>query len=480
MASSSSSTAVVTTAIDAEYPAYITPSVELILNDGGNPEVIEFDPKYIFDRSLVWDPVTGLPLPPIPPEDPSKPTVFKSRGKRAPSFTPGTTESNPTHPGHIPRPGNKFLLARSDAVARINSLNPPQSERSRLTGSISSAWHALPPERQEYYDNLSKVAKIVHALKYPDYKYQPRTAAQKEADKLLKLQDQAAKKAIRDSQKKGAGRKKGPAGGVRAAATPVAGHPSNSIPVGPMYSTVPHSVAAAALRPPKTKAGPRIVETYAPYKQSTSRRPSGLDLYPPSAFGPERRDEVARARAALKVEDDSDDDDDDDAEDQKASHQQQHQQQYQPDGAILFNPNPAMYSTLPNPATYQHAPYLTGVPGHMDGVLPESQDLSMTFNGGLPDPNAMQPSGLGIRITDESFNAMFPPGNAWPGMTNGVAWSNVQQHPPPPTYQHPSGSQDWSVPPRTQCSRGLEELEGGAGDDGVAGGHPGERGCVGT
>jgi len=72
----------------------------------------------------------------------------------------------------VPRPQNCFMLFRKDIRAKFsregNGLSVAESSR-----IAASSWRDLPQEKKNFWHALYEIVKMQHAIKYPDYKYQP-------------------------------------------------------------------------------------------------------------------------------------------------------------------------------------------------------------------------------------------------------------------------------------------------------------------
>ncbi|CAG8656849.1 4553_t:CDS:1 [Paraglomus brasilianum] len=72
----------------------------------------------------------------------------------------------------VPRPQNCFMLYRKDIRARFaregNALSVAESSR-----IAAESWRNLPQEEKNFWHALYEIVKMQHAIKYPNYKYQP-------------------------------------------------------------------------------------------------------------------------------------------------------------------------------------------------------------------------------------------------------------------------------------------------------------------
>lgn len=161
---------------------------------GAKPRVFAFAVEDIRSASAISCPRSGLVLPPkdcVPPlEEPSttdgKPKATRKRRKIQ------IADENADDDKHIPRSPNAFILWRSEVFARARSLNLAPADKARLTTQVSEQWKTTITDAvKEHYQYLAEIAKELHAQKHPDYKYCPKSAAEK-----------AALKAIKDAKKK--------------------------------------------------------------------------------------------------------------------------------------------------------------------------------------------------------------------------------------------------------------------------------------
>ncbi|CAG8484657.1 8519_t:CDS:1 [Paraglomus brasilianum] len=72
----------------------------------------------------------------------------------------------------VPRPQNCFMLFRKDIRAKFSREGHGLSvaESSRVA---ADSWRDLPQEKKNFWHALYEVVKMQHAVKYPNYKYQP-------------------------------------------------------------------------------------------------------------------------------------------------------------------------------------------------------------------------------------------------------------------------------------------------------------------
>ncbi|KAG9022136.1 hypothetical protein FS837_006586, partial [Tulasnella sp. UAMH 9824] len=162
---------------------------------GAKPRVFAFAVEDIRSASLISCPRSGLVLPPkdcVPPLE--EPSATDGKPKPAPRKRRKLVlaDENADDDKHIPRSPNAFILWRSEVFARARSLKLAPADKARLTTQVSEEWKTTISESiKEHYQYLAEIAKELHAQKHPDYKYCPKSAAEK-----------AAIKAIKDAKKK--------------------------------------------------------------------------------------------------------------------------------------------------------------------------------------------------------------------------------------------------------------------------------------
>ncbi|KAF5369655.1 hypothetical protein D9615_010243 [Tricholomella constricta] len=95
-----------------------------------------------------------------------------------------TPSDKAVRPEKIPRPPNSFILYRS---ATAPSLTPPplgttrtQGEVSRLVGQL---WRKETAEVKAEFERRAHVKKMEHEAKYPNYRYKPKSKAEREMER---------------------------------------------------------------------------------------------------------------------------------------------------------------------------------------------------------------------------------------------------------------------------------------------------------
>ncbi|KAG8969256.1 hypothetical protein FRB90_010755, partial [Tulasnella sp. 427] len=160
---------------------------------GAQPAVYGFKEEHIRDRNLLHCPDSGLVLPPrdsIPPledEEPSPDENKKEPRKRRKTLKiPDEEEED-----RVPRSPNAFILWRSDILHR----KPGLADKNLTAARIARMWNAeIPDHVKQHYQSLSEAAKKWHKEQHPDYKYCPKSAAEKAALKAIRNEKKAAAK----------------------------------------------------------------------------------------------------------------------------------------------------------------------------------------------------------------------------------------------------------------------------------------------
>src|SRR5258708_86557 len=96
--------------------------------------------------------------------------------------------------GKVRRPQNSWILYRKDKFELLRkeaeAENKPRPIAAEASKIISEAWKNESPEVKKYYNDLAEKEKVRHAEEHPDYKFKPKTKAQKlqerEAKELAK------------------------------------------------------------------------------------------------------------------------------------------------------------------------------------------------------------------------------------------------------------------------------------------------------
>lgn len=114
---------------------------------------------------------------------PSPPPYYLTNMVRERPERPAHDPSKP----HIPRPMNKFFIFRNEQIKEAIEKGLVGNALKVFTNeTINQRWHQLSPQSKAKYVALAEKEKADHALKYPGYKYEPRTKEEKAAEKLYK------------------------------------------------------------------------------------------------------------------------------------------------------------------------------------------------------------------------------------------------------------------------------------------------------
>lgn len=80
-------------------------------------------------------------------------------------------------PGHIPRPRNAFILFRSSLVHQNKVPKGVESDHCAISRHAGDLWRHLTKEQKAPWAELADVEKKLHADLYPNYRYNPTSAA---------------------------------------------------------------------------------------------------------------------------------------------------------------------------------------------------------------------------------------------------------------------------------------------------------------
>lgn len=129
-------------------------------------------------RSSTWD-----PSPPLYRILPASLPISK-HSVLAPNMAPirTGTQSSSEDNEDIPRPQNAFMLYRAHTSKYLRG----QGVQSMISKTIGQMWKALTAEERQYWDYMADVEKMNHAAKYPHYRFNPKSKAQREQSKKEK------------------------------------------------------------------------------------------------------------------------------------------------------------------------------------------------------------------------------------------------------------------------------------------------------
>ncbi|KAK7025077.1 HMG box domain-containing protein [Favolaschia claudopus] len=81
----------------------------------------------------------------------------------------------PSKESKIPRPPNSFIIFRAE-YTRLHKKPGARRGDTAVVGlsrKAADAWHLLPPEEKQRYQQLAEIAKEKHSRAYPNYQYRP-------------------------------------------------------------------------------------------------------------------------------------------------------------------------------------------------------------------------------------------------------------------------------------------------------------------
>jgi hypothetical protein len=81
----------------------------------------------------------------------------------------------------IPRPQNAFMIFRRDKAAAIKKLLLSQGKKKKsaeISKEIGEAWNSALKDVRDLFEAMAREAERIHLLKYPDYKYRPKSPKQ--------------------------------------------------------------------------------------------------------------------------------------------------------------------------------------------------------------------------------------------------------------------------------------------------------------
>lgn len=91
--------------------------------------------------------------------------------------------------GKIPRPPNSWILYRADMSQALAAQNPGSSRsQADISKIISDMWKSINPDLKAEYERRAELKKIQHAEKYPNYRYNPKSKAEKDREREEKRQ----------------------------------------------------------------------------------------------------------------------------------------------------------------------------------------------------------------------------------------------------------------------------------------------------
>lgn len=103
----------------------------------------------------------------------------------------------------IPRPPNSWILFRAEMSQKLAVTNPDeaksQAQKSKIVGKM---WREADPKIRAEYERRAEIAKQEHAIKYPGYRYTPKSKAVKQREREEKKQGKADAVAAKRSRAK--------------------------------------------------------------------------------------------------------------------------------------------------------------------------------------------------------------------------------------------------------------------------------------
>ncbi|KAF4605583.1 hypothetical protein EYR40_004369 [Pleurotus pulmonarius] len=76
-------------------------------------------------------------------------------------------------PDHIPRPPNAFMMFRSHYCVKIKNESSPENNHAVISKQAGEVWRSMSDAEKSDFHRLAYVEKMLHASRYPDYKYAP-------------------------------------------------------------------------------------------------------------------------------------------------------------------------------------------------------------------------------------------------------------------------------------------------------------------
>ncbi|KAG1749620.1 uncharacterized protein EDB91DRAFT_754160 [Suillus paluster] len=82
-------------------------------------------------------------------------------------------------PDHVPRPRNAFMLFRSAFAAAQKIGTNVEHDNRHITRIIAHCWNRLSESEKQVWRNKAATEKAIHAIKYPNYRFNPVVRAKK-------------------------------------------------------------------------------------------------------------------------------------------------------------------------------------------------------------------------------------------------------------------------------------------------------------
>jgi len=99
--------------------------------------------------------------------------------------------AQPARPKHIPRSPNAFMFYSQRQ--RINSRQLGMNQQ-MLSTIIGKKWHNLSESQKNHYKEMADKAKSEHKIKYPNYKYIPKSKKKSNPNPMFKSKSNSMSK----------------------------------------------------------------------------------------------------------------------------------------------------------------------------------------------------------------------------------------------------------------------------------------------
>ncbi|KAL4260213.1 SRY-related HMG-box transcription factor [Pleurotus pulmonarius] len=84
-------------------------------------------------------------------------------------------------PGHIPRPRNSFMIYRSHCLEQKKIDVNVEHDHRIISRIIANLWNSMPAAEKAVWTAKARAEKASHALRYPNYRYNPKSRKGKDA-----------------------------------------------------------------------------------------------------------------------------------------------------------------------------------------------------------------------------------------------------------------------------------------------------------
>lgn len=82
--------------------------------------------------------------------------------------------------GKVPRPCNSWILFRREVTRNWPSWMGPLPAQGKVSAITKALWDSLTVENRQLWDDLAEQIKVLHKLRFPDYKFKPMKREEKE------------------------------------------------------------------------------------------------------------------------------------------------------------------------------------------------------------------------------------------------------------------------------------------------------------